>query len=250
MKRVFLPWEINHLRKYGFSETDLDTIGTTPVEYITNHAQFRGLDFYVTPDCLIPRIETEKIIDICLRFITNNRNRSSLVIADVGCGSGALGISLSSELNTMGIKNFHLILSDISQAALNIAQKNSDSLIPWMKDRITFLKSDLLDAFPRDKKIDYLISNLPYIPTDRISTLDPSVKDHEPVSALDGGPDGTLLINRLLNKASSLLKPNPLLVFEIDNEHKLSDFDIPTGFSASIEKDDFDQPRYLIITST
>jgi len=250
MKRVFLPWEINHLRKYGFSETDLDTIGTTPVEYITNHAQFRGLDFYVTPDCLIPRIETEKIIDICLRFITNNRNRSSLVIADVGCGSGALGISLSSELNTMGIKNFNLILSDTSQGALDVAQKNSDSLIPKLKDRLTFVKSDLLDAFPRDKKIDCLLSNLPYIPTSRINTLDPSVKDHEPVSALDGGPDGTLLINRLIKEAASFLKPNPLLIFEIDHEHRLSDFDIPSGLTASIEKDDFDQPRYLIITST
>jgi len=246
MRRVLLPWEINHLRKYGFDQIDLDTIGTTPVEYITGHSEFRGLDFHVTPDCLIPRLETEKIVDICIEFL--QQRTTPLVLADVGCGSGALGISLAHALTQNGVNNFHLYLSDISTKALQITQENVNTLIPHLKNSITILKSDLLSDYPKGIKIDCLVSNLPYIPSSRIQTLDPSVKNHEPVLALDGGTDGTLLINELLHQAPEYLNSHPLLVFEIDDSHKLSIFDIPDDLRAIIKKDDFDKNRYLLVT--
>ena len=245
MARVFLPWELNHLRKYGFAEIDPVKVDTTPVEYFTSHTQFRGLDFYVTPDCLIPRIETEKIVNLACDHLMHLSEH--LEIADVGCGSGALGISLAHELEKRGIHDFRLFLSDISPAALDITRKNINLLVPQLKNKLIVLQSDLLGRYPKNTKLNCLLANLPYIPTSRLKTLDSSVKDHEPMSALDGGPDGTFLINRLLDQAIPFLSNNPILIFEIDYKHKLTQFHTPPILSARIEKDDFDHSRYLIL---
>ena len=248
MKRILLPWEINHLRKYGFDINNPDQIDSTPVEYITGHAQFRGLDFLVNPYCLIPRLETERIVDLALEFILSHP-RPHWEIADVGCGTGALGIALVLELDKNKLNNLHLTLSDISKEALKITQENIDSLIPHLKDKVSVIESDLLESYPQDIKIDCLVSNLPYIPSPRIKTLDSSVKDHEPLLALDGGLSGTTLINKLLDQVTNKLNHDLVMIFEIDSIHKLSDFRIPQGFKTRIEIDEFGKPRYLIINN-
>ena len=247
-KRVLLPWEINHLRKYGFTDIDINEIGTTPVEYITGHAEFLGHDLLVTPDVLIPRIETEKIVDISVDLLNRFPPKNPVILADVGCGSGALGIVLADRLKKQGC-HFHLYLSDISKEALQITRTNIDRLLPHSKDTITVLRSDLLGSFPHDVTIDGLVSNLPYIPSKRIAKLDSSVKDHEPHQALDGGPDGTLLINKLLDRVAGFIRPAPtsFLILEIDSLHQVQDFHIPDGFIAKIQKDDFGKNRYLLL---
>jgi len=243
-KRQLLAWEINHLKKYGIP-IDTEVSSDTPVEYISGHAEFRNLDFLVNRSVLIPRVETEKIIDLALDFLIKHKTNKLLEIADIGCGSGAIGIALAKELSTRKI-NYHLTLSDISLKALKIASLNVNRLLPHTKGRVSIIKSDLLDDFPKIQ-IDCLVSNLPYIPTSRIPTLNASVKDFEPLLALDGGPSGTDLINKLLLQVRTFLAANPILIMEIDYLHRLKDFLIPSNLSAKILKDDFGNYRYLVI---
>ena len=245
MSRQFLAWEINHLKKWGANTSNLREYGDTPVEYITRHAAFKGLDLYVTPDCLIPRIETEKIVDIALDFIVSHKIPIP-TIADIGCGSGAIGIAIAHNLEK-NHQSYNILLSDISPSALQIAQKNATSILTNI-DHISYLQSDLLSNFPPHTKINCLVSNLPYIPSSRIMSLDSSVKDYEPHLALDGGPDGTDLINRLINEASPFLATEFIIVLEIDDSHQLQHFKVPNKLDCRLLKDDFGQTRFLIIS--
>lgn len=201
-----------------------------PPEYITGKATFCGREFFVSPDVLIPRIETEEIIRHCEEHAT----KQSSLIADIGTGCGCIGITLSSEL-----PNAQIYLSDISDRALTIARKNST--------RETILKSNLFEDYPKDISFDIIVANLPYIPSTRIKRLPGSVKDFEPILALDGGPDGILLINKLLSQIPDHLKKDGLAIFEIDDTHSLKSFIIPKGFKASIKKDQFGKNRFLVI---
>jgi len=243
-KRLSSAWEINHLIKHGLS-TDTEMLGDTPVEYISGHAEFRNLDILVNESVLIPRMETEKIVDLALNFIIKLKTNKPLEIADIGCGSGALGIALAKELSNRNLR-YHLTLSDISPKALKITRLNVNRLLPNANDRISIFKSDLLCSFP-NTRIDCLVSNLPYIPSSRIPTLNSSVKNYEPLLALDGGPSGTDLVNKLLRQVETFLTTNPVLILEVDYLHRLKDFSIPPHLSAKILKDDFGNCRYLVI---
>lgn len=244
--RKFSVREINHMRHFGFSTEDLSIYGEKPVEYITGHAEFYHLDFLVTPAVLIPRIETEKIVDLGYSFLKSVKNKP-LQIADLGSGSGCLGISLAKKLLETSTSDFHLYFSDLSEEALGIARGNSLRLLPGHQDKLHFLVSDLLERFPSDLKLDLLFANLPYIPSARLKTLDSSVKDYEPHLALDGGPEGTSQINRLLTQITNFLKPKSLVILEIDSHHRMADFHLPGGFQGLIKKDLFGRNRYLLI---
>jgi len=104
MARKWLPYEINQLIKYRFSIDNLDQYGEKPVEYITGHAAFGGLDFLVTPNTLIPRIETEEMIDLALEFLGQPFRLSKVRIADVATGCGCLGVALAARLSQMKIE--------------------------------------------------------------------------------------------------------------------------------------------------
>ncbi len=241
--RTFSPVEINHLSKYGFSDIDLSSVGEKPVEYVTGHAEFMGLDFHVTQDTLIPRIESEKIVEIVLGFIENHQITHPF-IADIGTGSGCLGLSVAVSL----LKKQHpysIFLSDFSQKALKVSRENAANLLSSPAN-LFFEQSDLLTNYPH-VKFDIVIANLPYIPSARILSLDSSVKDFEPTLALDGGTTGTEKINQLLDQVPKFLKEDFLIVLEIDSSHSLTDFHFPVEFHASIEKDLFDQNRFLVI---
>jgi len=240
-KRKLSPYELNQLQKWA-PKIDLESIGEKPIEYVTGHVEFAGLDFLVTKDTLIPRIESEQIVNVALQFI-DDHNLAHPVIADIGTGSGCLGISLAVRLTKRQIP-YSIFLSDISPKALKVADLNSQRLL-HSPENIFFLESNLLESFPKIR-FDLILANLPYIPTKNIGKLDPSVKDFEPKMALDGGSKGNLFINALLSKLPLFLTKGGQAIFEIDDTHTLNSFTIPKGLSATINIDCFDKPRFLI----
>lgn len=199
-----------------------------PKEYKQSWAMFYGRRFFVNHNVLIPRIETEEIISMV-------PEKKGTLIADVGCGSGCLGLTLALKSPSSTV-----YLSDISKKALAVAKQNNSS------QNTRFLVSNLFDSFPK-VLFDTIVANLPYIPTARIPTLDSSVKDFEPHQALDGGPEGATLINKLLGQLPSHLKSTGLAIFEIDDTHTLKNFSIPEGFEGAIKNDKFSRNRFLLI---
>ena len=242
-KRKLTPYEQNHLRKWA-PKIDSDAIGDQPVEYTTGHVEFLGLDFLVTPDTLIPRLESEQMVTDALQFI-DDHNLAHPTIADIGTGSGCLGISLAVKLAKRQIP-YSIFLSDISLKALKVADLNAQRLL-HSPENLFFLESNLLENFPKIQ-FDLILANLPYIPSKNIAGLDPSVKDFEPKIALDGGPKGNLFINALLDKIPHFLKKGGLAILEIDDTHDLKSFSFPKGISARITNDCFHKPRFLMVT--
>lgn len=242
-KRHLSPYELNHLRRWA-PQVDPDLIGDQPVEYITGHAEFLGLDFLVTPDTLIPRLESEQIVTTALDFI-DNHHLDHPTIADIGTGSGCLGVSLAYKLTRRQIP-YTIYLSDISLSALKVADLNAQRLL-HSPENLFFQESNLFENYP-SIKFDLILANLPYIPTKNIASLDPSVKNFEPISALDGGSKGNLFINALLDKLPQYLNSNGQAIIEIDDTHRLDSFTIPQELSVKIDQDCFHQPRFLIVT--
>lgn len=175
-----------------------------PYQYIKGWVEFYRLKFKVTPDVLIPRPETELLVDEVLKNIKDG------LVLDLGTGAGNIAISIAK--NTPNIK---IIASDISQKALKIAKQNAK--LHGVLSRIKFIQSDLLKNI--NEKIDCIVSNSPYIPGARIPYLDSSVKDFEPLEALDGGVDGFELYRKLFKQIKAKkLKPK-LIICEIDYTH-------------------------------
>lgn len=239
--RTLTPYEQNELKKWS-KEVDLSTIGDKPIEYVTGHVDFAGLDFLLTQDTLIPRVETAQIVDMALKHI-DEMILTHPVIADIGTGSGCIGISLALRLTKRQIP-YTIFLSDISLKALKVADLNSQRLL-YSQENLFFLESNLLEDYPKIK-FDLLLANLPYIPTKNIKSLDKSVKDFEPLTALDGGVKGNLYINALLSKLPFFLNKGGKAILEIDDTHTIESFTIPKNISVSIEKDCFDKPRFLV----
>lgn len=225
-KRTLSPYEKNQLRKYDIPESlALET--ESPVEYLTNHVEFCGLDFYVTTDVLIPRIETEELVAMAVKeakavyenLSANANTPKKLQILDVGTGSGAITICVAKRLIELKIP-FEFLATEVSKPALEIAQKNAMYLVP--NAQITFRQNDLLDGITQ--KFDLIIANLPYIPKQRIEYLDESVRGFEPHVALDGGNSGLVLIHKMIRQAEKLVHPHTKIMLEVDYTHGYDDF--------------------------
>ena len=175
-----------------------------PVAYITGHREFFGLDFEVSPAALIPRPETETLVELTLAFA--REHRGDITIADIGTGAGTIAISLASQLASARIT-----ATDVSQEALELARRNAKQL--GVSERIDFRPGDLL--WPLESPVEILVANLPYVTTAQWQPMPPEIREHEPHSALDGGVDGLDIIRRLLNDAPSRLAPNGALFCEI-----------------------------------
>lgn len=179
-----------------------------PLDYILGKTNFCGRDFVVNKDVLIPRPETEYLIEIILKEIATNKNIKDLKIIDVGTGSGAIAISLASELHDKKL-NPRIFASEISPKALAIAQRNAKI----HNVKIKFIETSLLSKIV--EKFDIIVANLPYIPSYYLEKLDLDIVDYEPNIALDGGPDGTDLIKQLLLQAKNKLSKEGLIFLEI-----------------------------------
>lgn len=246
MKRKLSPYEQNQLRTYGVSLEKALRYGDMPVEYITGHCEFYGRDFLVNRSVLIPRIETEELLSVALNYCSLLTAHCSLSIADIGTGSGVLGITLHLELSKQG-KHSTVFLSDVSLDALDITKRNIERLAVKTEKDLILLRGELFSEYPGDLKFDLVVANLPYIPSDRISKLPPSVGNFEPRLALDGGVDGLKLINECIQQFPARLKPHGIAIFEIDETHKLSDFPKIERLRYEIKKDQFGKKRFVII---
>jgi release factor glutamine methyltransferase len=221
--RVLDPYEQTQLARYGKSVHAVvgDTI---PIEYVTGRAEFCGHSFIVSPDVLIPRIETEELVDLVLHDSVEllaahtQKAHKQIKLVEVGTGSGAIAVTLASQLGVYK-KYLSVYATDISEPAIAIAQQNQQLLLSTQHCPLQLLQADLLDHPTLPSKIDILVANLPYIPSARIPTLAASVADHEPHLALDGGADGFMHIERLLIQAEPRLTFQSKVLLEVDHTH-------------------------------
>ncbi len=172
-----------------------------PTAYITGHREFFGLDFLVDGRVLIPRPETELLVETALELASR---RSVHLIADVGTGSGAIAVSLASRLNTAVI-----YAVDISNESLKVAAENAAK--HGVAERIRFVQGDLLGQLPQP--VDIIAANLPYVKQAELSEV--NTWGQEPAKALDGGVDGLDAIRRLIGQVNDKLKPGGALLLEI-----------------------------------
>jgi release factor glutamine methyltransferase len=201
----------------------------TPDAYKTGFKRFYGRNFFVNENVLIPRIETEGIIDIVKKLASQELH---LRICDVGTGSGCIGITLALELECK------VTLIDISQKALAVARINAKRL----EAKVKIKKHDLLD----DGGYDLVVANLPYVPRRRIRHLPPEVRNYEPRLALDGGRRGLEIIYRLLEQCRA--RTIQTIILEIDDTHKKSAFE--KFGRVKILKDQFGRNRFVCIVKT
>lgn len=178
-----------------------------PLQYITGHQEFFGLDFKVTPDVLIPRPETEIIVEETIRLV-HDLEIESPVIIDVGTGSGCIAVALARELSQSSV-----IAIDVSIAALLVAKQNAKR--HDLSDRISFLAADLLSALAQTQIADFLVSNPPYVAQAEMTGLQREVRDWEPALALTDFDDGLSFYRRLLNDAVSRVKSGGYLLCEM-----------------------------------
>jgi len=213
-----------------------------PLAYILGYKEFYGINLLVNPNVLIPRPETEFLVEHTLFMALMGMESADLVIADIGTGTGAIAINLGIHLpsaRVYAIDNFDPVLDVTSY---NVRSHN-------VTDRVTLLKGNLLEPLP--EPVDVIVANLPYIPSDRIPTLQPEIQ-WEPQTALDGGNDGLDLIDQLLNQAAEgKLKPHGVIILEIDPEQfepvkQLASQLFPES-DITVEKDLAQMDRMLII---
>jgi len=179
-----------------------------PIQYITGQQEFFGLNLKVTPATLIPRPETEHLVEAILHRLPHDQ---PLKVLDVGTGTGAIAIALAVHL-----PHAEITAVDVSAEALVIAEANG--IAHNVASRICFLQSDLLAGLPVNEQaagFDAIVSNPPYIPETDRAELHPQVRDHEPAEALFAGPSGLDIYRRLIPQARAALKPNGLLALEI-----------------------------------
>lgn len=253
MSRHLSPYEKTHLKRFGQTPEQralkVDAYGQMPVEYMTGRVEFLEYIFHLDKNVMIPRIESEELIELAIKKVSKI-SRQELVLADVGCGCGALGLSLYLELKKRGYQ-LELYLSDISSQALKVAKMNTERLI-GQTSKLHLLQSDLLQDFPQQLKFDLILANLPYIPSERIKVLEASVKHYEPHLALDGGPNGLKHITPFLKQAQSRLKKDGWLLLEVDHTHSKQflegqlDLD---SYQLTVKTDQFDRNRFAIFSA-
>lgn len=212
-----------------------------PVAYLVGTKEFFLLSFDVTPDVLIPRPATETLV---MTALDRMKGQAAPRVLDVGTGSGCIAISIASRMPQAKVTAV-----DVSPKALAIARRNAEKL--QVAQRIRFLESDLFAAIPAGETFDLILSNPPYIRTPVLVQLDIGVRDHEPRLALDGGPSGFLIIDRIMADAKRFLAPNGRLLLEIgfDQSEQLKTKADNTGWTLEkIVEDNNRTPRVAVLS--
>ena len=208
------------------------------IAYILNKKTFFALDFYVDENVLVPRPETEFLVEFVLDFLNTKEKQS---ILDIGTGSGAIALSLADRINDAKIT-----ACDISEKALFVAKKNSDNL--GLSDKVNFVLSDLFEHI--EGLFDVIVSNPPYIASNVIATLSKEVRN-EPHLALDGGADGLDIYKRIIKKAPDFLTKDGILAFEIGfaQANALKKLGAEYGFSTCKVIKDYSKNDRVVILS-
>lgn len=204
VSRSALPFfgEISVMQEKIIMECVEKRLKHIPIAYIFGKTNFYGYDFKVNPDVLIPRMDTEVLVEAVCKYISSCKNVMSVL--DIGTGSGVIAITINKETGSKCIG------TDISEKAIEIAKENANIL----NADVEFKLSDLFKSI-EDVKVDIIVSNPPYIETDVISTLDKEVSGNEPILALDGGDDGLYFYRKIVKEARKHLNKNGRVYFEI-----------------------------------
>lgn len=183
-----------------------------PLQYLIGEQEFMGLKFKVSEDTLIPRRETEELIELAINLIDDSKLQ---IIMDIGTGTGCIPISLA-----VFKKSIHCLGIDYSAKALEIANENS--ILNNVQDRVSWIFSNLFNSISEEYKniVDMIISNPPYIKTDIIPSLMTEVRDFEPIMALDGGKDGLDFYRKICEKGKEYLKDDGFILFEIGHDQR------------------------------
>ena len=200
---------LNAAAEREFKKLLLRRAGREPVAYITSHREFWSLDFVVTPEVLIPRPETELLVERALKLATRLPGMSALNILDLGTGSGAIAVSLAKELPQARISAV-----DISAVAIEIACLNARR--HGVEDRVEFFCGNLFEPVTAEREgYDLIVANPPYIRSGDLPALAPEVWKWEPITALDGGADGLLYYRRIIAAAGDYLKSGGSILLEL-----------------------------------
>ena len=182
-----------------------------PVAYITGVWEFRGLPMEVSRDVLIPRVDTEVLAETAIKYLKDTGRLDARVL-DLCSGTGCIGCAIAAELPRVRV-----VLADVSPEAMEISRRNVSR--NGLDGRISFLPADVMKLPPlMTGSFDLVVSNPPYIPTVEIMTLDPSVRDYEPVWALDGGEDGLDFYRAILKNWASVIRQGGELMFEVGED--------------------------------
>lgn len=189
-----------------------------PVAYIINSREFYSYDFYVEKGVLIPRPDTEILVE---EVVKRTKSLKNPIIVDVGCGSGAISITLAKE-----IKDSKVYALDIMDTPIKVTSINAKKL--EVDDRVEIIKSDVFSNLPDNLKnnVDVIVSNPPYIRKEVIPTLMVDVREYEPFEALSGGEDGLVFYKRIAKEALDYLKQDGILAFEIGYDQRNDLFEI------------------------
>ena len=182
-----------------------------PLHYITHHAEFMSLDFYVDERVLIPRPETELVVEAVIKKSQILSKEEEIVMVDIGVGSGNIAIALAKKIDKARV-----FAVDISPDALSVAAMNAQR--HEVLNTITFLCGDIftpLEGYGIEGKADFIISNPPYVSSTEFSTLQNEVRDHEPYIALVSGEDGFHMFKRIIAHANTWLRPGGFIMFEV-----------------------------------
>lgn len=228
--RMYLDKQLTEEQEKYFLEMIKERLNERPIAYIIGNREFMGLDFFVQEGVLIPRPDTETLVE---EIINICNNRTGLNILDIGTGSGAITISLAKYLDKS-----HVISADISDIALEIASKNAIS--NNVDERIDFIKSDVFSNVPKEEKFDLIVSNPPYIRKSDIDGLDRQVKDFEPYNALEGGEDGLDFYRQITKESIDYLKQGGILAYEVghDQAEDVSEIMKSYGYTKIYKKKD------------
>lgn len=187
-----------------------------PLQHITGTQEFMGLTFLVKPEVLIPRQDTEVLVNEVIQMVRDIKK--SCKVLDLGCGTGAIGLSIARLC-----ENAKVTLSDVSSKAIEAAKQNAK--VMGLEKKVSFEQGYLFAPFEgrfRRDTFDIIVSNPPYIRSDVIPTLQVEVREHEPILALDGGKDGLDFYRAILEKAQKYLTKTGVLAFEIGNDQALA----------------------------
>jgi len=212
-----------------------------PWEYISGETEFCNNKFILTKDTLIPRIETEDLVNTGYKEFSTNKNYSS--IYDIGTGSGCIAISICKKIMDHDIQ---IVATDISEKAIEVAKRNA--ILNEVEDMIEFVNTDLIDSV-EIRSNTLLLANLPYIPTTMYLSLDKSVKEFEPETALDGKDDGLFYYKKLFNQLEEKIhnKKNITLIVEIEPSTITNFKEISKKYSLDIKKDFREKDRFVLI---
>ncbi len=186
-----------------------------PLQYILGHQEFWSIDLKVDPRVLIPRPETERLVEESLSILAKISSKKIPSVLELGTGSGAIAISLAKE-----VKNIFLVATDLSGDALMVAKENAKQA--GVSDKIGFVKGDLLNPFHPGETFDLILSNPPYISDSEISDLSREVRDHEPLIALNGGKDGLEFYRKLISQVPSYLEKEGWFLLEVGSNQASS----------------------------